>query len=38
MLGRVLGDCEMKTVYTLPPPDSLGAKIEVYIEPENAWD
>lgn len=37
MLGRVLGDCEMKTVYTIPAPDSLGAMIEVYGEPENAW-
>ena len=37
MLGRVLGDCEMKTIYTIPAPDSLGAMIEVYGEPENAW-
>ena len=27
----------MKTVYTIPAPDSLGAQIEVYGEPENAW-
>lgn len=26
----------MKTIYTIPAPDSLGA-IEVYGEPENAW-
>jgi hypothetical protein len=37
LLGRVLGDCEMKTIYTIPAPDSLGAMIEVYGEPENAW-
>ena len=27
----------MKTIYTIPAPDSLGAMIEVYGEPENAW-
>lgn len=27
----------IKTVYTIPAPDSLGAQIEVYGEPENAW-
>ena len=27
----------MKTIYTIPAPDSLGAVIEVYGEPENAW-
>jgi hypothetical protein len=27
----------MKTIYTIPAPDSLGAQIEVYGEPENAW-
>jgi len=27
----------MKTVYTIPAPDSLNAQIEVYGEPENAW-
>ena len=27
----------MNTVYTIPAPDSLGAFIEVYGEPENAW-
>lgn len=37
MLGRVLGDCEMKTIYTIPAPNSIGAVIEVYGEPENAW-
>ena len=37
MLGRVLGDCEMKTIDTIPAPGSLGALVEVYGEPENAW-
>jgi hypothetical protein len=27
----------LKTIYTIPAPDSLGAQIEVYGEPENAW-
>ena len=27
----------MKTIYTVPAPDSLSAQIEVYGEPENAW-
>ncbi len=27
----------IKTIYTVPAPDSLGAMIEVYGEPENAW-
>ena len=27
----------MKTIYTIPAPDSLAAMIEVYGEPENAW-
>lgn len=27
----------MKTVYTIQAPDSFGAQIEVYGEPENAW-
>lgn len=27
----------IKTIYTVPSPDSLSATIEVYGEPENAW-
>lgn len=27
----------MKTIYTIPAPDSLGATIEVYGDPDNAW-
>lgn len=27
----------IKTLYKIPAPDSLGAQIEVYGEPENAW-
>jgi hypothetical protein len=27
----------MKTIYTIPAPDSIGAVIEVYGEPENVW-
>jgi hypothetical protein len=27
----------MKTVYTIPAPDSFSGQIEVYGEPENAW-
>lgn len=26
-----------KTIYSIPAPDSLGAVIEVYGEPENSW-
>jgi len=26
-----------KTIYSIPSPDSMGAVIEVYGEPENAW-
>ena len=27
----------IKTIYTVPSPDSFGAMIEVYGDPENAW-
>lgn len=27
----------IKTIYAVPAPDSLGAQIEVYGDPENAW-
>jgi hypothetical protein len=27
----------MKTIYTLPAPDSMSATIEVYGDPDNAW-
>lgn len=27
----------MKTIYTMPASDALGAMIEVYGDPENAW-
>ena len=27
----------VKTIYTIPAPDSLSATIEVYGDPENAW-
>ncbi len=27
----------MKTIYTVPAPDSISAVIEVYGDPENAW-
>jgi hypothetical protein len=27
----------MKTIYSLPAPDSMSAIIEVYGDPDNAW-
>jgi Cu2+-containing amine oxidase len=27
----------MKTIYTIPAPDSMSATIEVYGDPDNAW-
>jgi hypothetical protein len=37
LLGRVLGDREVKTIYRIPAPDSMSATIEVYGDPDNAW-
>jgi len=30
-------ELQMKTIYTIPAPDSMSAIIEVYGDPDNAW-